>query len=243
MLTGERAAAPLFVSAAPDVTADVYAVGAAAFADTLQGGAGNDRLDGDWSAEPASVEPADTVNGGAGNDQLVVGGAGTADGGPGDDFIYAHDGTYDAIDCGPDVDTVHRDPTDTIFGCEDDPDALAFPHPIAIRVQTATIPLAFRGTTRVKVTSKGTIHVAVRCPRGATCAGRLRLVTGKVVLGAATCTVKGDKTVTLELNRAALKLLDKRKHHTLTATLSLMPGHLTAAPKPRRITLSLPRRR
>ncbi|HEY4097696.1 MAG TPA: calcium-binding protein [Baekduia sp.] len=230
------------------------------------GGPGNDLMEESLGDDQGSLLAGDdgddtftgwgfgaTFDGGPGNDTmgLTIGGrppgalGNTYYGGPGADQIEARNTYADRIDCGDDVDTVRREPFDIVIGCENDPDAPVvrpLPLPVRPKVQTAIIPLAFRGTTHFTVTTKGTVHLGVRCPRGVTCAGRLRLAAGKVVLGAVTCAVKGDKTVTLKLNRAALKLLRKRKHHTLTATLSLTPGKLTAAPKPRRITLRLPTR-
>jgi hypothetical protein len=193
---------------------------------TLDGGAGNDALGTRHFSPPYPTAPGNTFQGGAGAD-----------------VVRARNNTVDTIDCGDDVDTVNRDGTDSVTGCETDSEAprRPAPRPTGPLVQTATIPLAFRGTSRFTVTSKGTVHLGVRCPKGVTCAGRLRLTAGKTVLGAVTCSVKGDKTITLKLNRAALKLL--RRRHRLTATLTLVPGKLTAAPKPRRVTLILPRRR
>jgi hypothetical protein len=192
---------------------------------TLDGGAGNDALRTRHFAPPYATAPGNTFQGGVGADT-----------------IQARNNTIDRVDCGDDVDTVNRDRTDSVTGCENDSEVPRRPAPTTgPSPQTATIPLAFRGTSRFTVTSKGTVHVGVRCPKGVTCAGRLRLTAGKVVLGTVPCSVQGDKTVTLKLNRAALQLL--RRRHRLTATLALVPGKLTAAPTPRRVTLTLPRRR
>jgi Ca2+-binding RTX toxin-like protein len=191
---------------------------------TLDGGPGADLLTADHSYPPYPTAPGNTFQGGAGAD-----------------VIRATNNTVDRIDCGDDVDSVNRDGTDTVTGCENDSETPRRAPPRAPGPTIhATIPLAFRGTSRFTVSSKGTVHVGVRCPKGVTCAGRLRLAAGKIVLGTVTCAIKGDKTVTLKLNRAALKLL--RRRHRLTATLTLVPGRLTAAPKPRRVTLILPRR-
>jgi hypothetical protein len=192
---------------------------------TLDGGPGNDRLDTQHAYPPYANAPGNTFQGGDGAD-----------------VIRSRNNTVDRVDCGNDIDTVNRDGTDSVIGCENDSEApRQAPRVPGPSVQTATIPLAFRGTSRFTVTSKGTVHVGVRCPKGVTCAGRLRLAAGKVVLGTVACSVKGDKTVALKLNRAALKLL--RRRHRLTATLTLVPSKLTAAPKPRRVTLILPRHR
>jgi Ca2+-binding RTX toxin-like protein len=84
-------ARPLYVVADPAVTVNVFARGGAAFADTLRGGAGDDRLDGtdQLGSDP---EAADTIDGRGGDDIIAAGGAATVDGGPGNDIVTARDG-------------------------------------------------------------------------------------------------------------------------------------------------------
>lgn len=84
-------ARPLYVVADPAVTVNVFAHGGGGFADTLRGGAGDDRLEG-TDAFASDPQAADTIDGRAGDDIITAGGAATVDGGPGNDIITTRDG-------------------------------------------------------------------------------------------------------------------------------------------------------
>ncbi|MCW3021870.1 MAG: Hemolysin-type calcium-binding region [Conexibacter sp.] len=82
---------PLYLVADPGVTVNLFARGGGGFADTLRGGAGDDRLEG---TDPFATGPqaADTIDGRAGDDIITADGASTLDGGPGNDIVTTRDG-------------------------------------------------------------------------------------------------------------------------------------------------------
>lgn len=79
--------------------------------EVIVGGSNDDALTG--SPDPDGLVGsggADTIDGQGGEDVL--------DGGAGNDTILARDGSKDAVDCGPGMDSATVDPSDTLVGCE-----------------------------------------------------------------------------------------------------------------------------
>jgi RTX calcium-binding nonapeptide repeat (4 copies) len=74
--------------------------------DTLDGGAGDDILWGDWDPRGNTTRQRDVLRGGPGDDWLYPShGRSVVEGGPGDDHVWAFYGGG-TIDCGPGDDTV-----------------------------------------------------------------------------------------------------------------------------------------
>ncbi|HMJ35610.1 MAG TPA: hypothetical protein VK501_17000 [Baekduia sp.] len=73
LVQGGWMAHQLYVVADPAVTVRIFAHGRGEFADTLRGGAGDDRLDG-TDAFATDPEAADTIDGRAGDDIITAGG-------------------------------------------------------------------------------------------------------------------------------------------------------------------------
>ena len=86
--------------------------------DTIFGRRGNDRIVEDGGN--------DEIHGGSGNDEIIDTGPGpdvdTIFGDKGDDTIRVNEGDSDVdpdfVDCGPGIDTVFVDPTDTRLNCD-----------------------------------------------------------------------------------------------------------------------------
>jgi hypothetical protein len=204
---------------------------------SLFGDAGNDTILG-WSRGAALM-------GGDGDDAVTVAGGGPGGlgnsvlGGAGADTVKAKQGVTDAIDCGDGVDTVSHDPSDRIVDCENDLD----PAPVVLPPPAPVVPstLALPAAQRLRVSATGVVRIKLACPGTAACRGRVRLKSGKTLLADVACDFKRAKTVTLKLNRRALKLL--RRHPTLRATLSFVAATRTVASTSRTITLLRPSRR
>ena len=97
-------------------------------ADTFRGSGGADQIFGRGGSDSIdSGEGDDEVRGGGGNDTLIdnlpVRDVDTIFGGKGNDEIDVREGAAggdnpDFVDCGPGIDTVFVDPTDTRLNCE-----------------------------------------------------------------------------------------------------------------------------
>lgn len=79
--------------------------------DRINGRGGNDRINGKGGL--------DCLNGGPGKDKITGGAqADKIDAGPGDDTVFAKDGTKDRVNCGPGRDRVIADKKDKLIKCE-----------------------------------------------------------------------------------------------------------------------------
>jgi Ca2+-binding RTX toxin-like protein len=89
--------------------------------DTIDGGAGNDVLWGDWDPANNNGSQRDVLRGGAGKDWLYTShGRNTISGGAGDDHVWAFYG-HGTIDCGAGYDVVRVHPSRHAYrlrGCE-----------------------------------------------------------------------------------------------------------------------------
>jgi Ca2+-binding RTX toxin-like protein len=138
------------------------------FPHALDGGAGNDTIEGG--------PQADTLTGGAGNDHLTGdGGHDSYDAGSGADRISSTDGSAETLDCGPGTDITVQDKIDTAVACEHrtigklpapeqpsgptTPDVTHSPAPgNSIPVSTVTAPAGLVGVQRV---TKGRYFTAI----------------------------------------------------------------------------------
>jgi hypothetical protein len=220
---------------------------------TMDGGTGDDQLavSGGPTGGASLVNPDGSITS-TGRGFPFPGNA--VQGGPGNDAVTAAQGIADRIDCGEGADTASRDALDAVSGCESgtivasapspyfDPYKDPYQDPYADPLKAKAAALAFTGAQRLRVSAKGAARIALRCAAKTACAGRLRLTSGRTVLGQAACRVKGTRSVSVPLARKAMKRL--RRRGRLTARLTFVPSAKGAtAPKPRTLTLIAPRRR
>jgi Ca2+-binding RTX toxin-like protein len=103
--------------------------------ENLFGGSSNDTLTGSADAnivDGGQGSSTDVVNGLGGPDFLSGGPAfDTYNGASGNDHIHSRDGAADAVDCGPNTDSVEADAADTLANCENvfNPRPLVAPRP------------------------------------------------------------------------------------------------------------------
>ena len=100
------------------------------------------------------------------------------------------------------------------------------PAPPVVTVPGATKPISAPSVSRaaVRLTRAGKAPVRVSCPAtsGTTCRGRIQLAFGHTILGARSFAIAAGRlaTVSVTLTKAARKQLRRRRHESITVSVS-----------------------